>query len=44
MVTVGTMAPEEADELVDLSLSILERRAPAGELQATRSKATLVGV
>lgn len=42
MVTVGTMAPEEADELVDLSLAILERRAPAADLQQTRSKATLL--
>jgi hypothetical protein len=42
MVTVGTMAPEEADELVDLSLAILERRAPAADLQKTRSKATLL--
>jgi hypothetical protein len=41
MVTVGTMAPEEAEELVDLSLSILERRPFEGKLQATRSKATL---
>lgn len=43
MVTVGTMAPEEAEELVDLSLSILERRPFDGQLQATRSKASLVG-
>ncbi len=42
MVTVGTMAPEEAAELVDLSLSILEKRAASTELQKTRSKATLV--
>jgi hypothetical protein len=42
MVTVGTMAPEEAEELVDLSLSILEHRLHDGDLQATRSKATLV--
>lgn len=42
MVTVGTMAPEEAEELVDLSLAILERRAPAADLQRTRSKATLL--
>jgi hypothetical protein len=36
------MAPEEADELVDLSLAILERRTPAADLQQTRSKATLL--
>jgi hypothetical protein len=42
MVTVGTMAPEEAKELIDLSLEILERRPITSELQATRSKATLL--
>jgi hypothetical protein len=43
MVTVGTMAPEEAAELIDLSLDILSRRPPSAELQETRSKSTLVG-
>ncbi len=43
MVTVGTMAPEEAQELVDLSLEILANRLSTQELQATRSKATLLG-
>lgn len=43
MVTVGTMAPEEAKELIDLSLEILERRPVTSELQKTRSKATLLG-
>ncbi len=42
MVTAGTMAPEEADELVDLSLAILQHRAPAPALQQTRSKASLL--
>jgi len=42
MVTVGTMAPEEAQELVDLSLAILERRPALPELQKTRSKATVL--
>ena len=41
MVTVGTMAPEEARELVDLSLDILARKPFSAELQKTRSKATL---
>lgn len=41
MVAVGTMSPEEADELVDMSLDILAKRAMTGELQVTRSKATL---
>ncbi len=43
MVTVGTMAPEEAQELVDLSLAILERQPISSELQKTRSKATVLG-
>jgi hypothetical protein len=42
MVTVGTMAPEEARELVDLSLEILERRPGTMPLQATRSKSTVL--
>jgi hypothetical protein len=42
MVTVGTMAPEEAQELVDLSLDILSRRPVVAELQKTRSKASVV--
>ena len=41
MVTVGVMTPEEAEEDVELSLSILERRAPMIELQETRSKASV---
>jgi hypothetical protein len=41
LVAAGTMAPEEARELVDLSLDILAHRASALELQRTRSKATL---
>lgn len=43
MVTVGTMAPEEAQELVDMSLEILERRPVSMELQRTRSKASVLG-
>jgi hypothetical protein len=42
MVTVGTMAPEEARELVDLSLEILGRRLSSAPLQTTRSKATVL--
>ncbi len=38
MVTVGAMTPDEAREDIELSLSILERRAPRLELQRTRSK------
>lgn len=41
MVTVGTLTPDEAKELIDLSLSILERRTPDVKLQETRSKASI---
>jgi len=43
LVTVGTMAPEEAAELIELSLDILARRPVRSELQKTRSKATVTG-
>jgi hypothetical protein len=43
MVTVGTMAPEEARELIDLSLEILARQPSSAQLQQTRSKATVLG-
>jgi hypothetical protein len=42
MVTVGTMAPEEAKELVELSLDILARKPVLSELQQTRSKNTVL--
>jgi hypothetical protein len=42
MVTVGTMAPEEAKELIDLSLEILSHRPSTAKLQQTRSKATVL--
>ncbi|HJN15429.1 MAG TPA: hypothetical protein QGH10_08065 [Armatimonadota bacterium] len=38
MVTVGTMTPREAAELIDMSLDILSRRPAEMELQRTRSK------
>ena len=41
MVTVGTMTPDEARELIETSLAILERRESTVELQQTRSKAML---
>lgn len=43
MVTVGTMTPDEAKELIDLSLQILEDREQVFELQETRSKASIKG-
>ncbi len=42
MVTVGTMAPEEAQELIEMSLDILDRRPVLAELQKTRSKSTVL--
>lgn len=41
MVCIGTSSPDEAKEDVELSLAILERRAPEVELQKTRSKKSL---
>ena len=38
MVCVGTQSPDEAREVIEISLSLLERRAPALDLQRTRSK------
>lgn len=41
MVTVGTMTPKEAAEVVELSLSILDNRQADVALQETRSKASI---
>jgi len=41
MVTVGTMTPDEAKELIELSFSILEHRRANVELQETRSKSSI---
>ncbi len=41
MVCVGCFTADEAKEVVDISLSLLERRAPSVELQETRSKASV---
>lgn len=41
MVTVGTMTPDEAREVIDISQSILAGQAPVIALQTTRSKASL---
>jgi hypothetical protein len=41
MVAVGTMTPYEAEEVIELSLSVLERRKSEVELQWTRSKASI---
>jgi hypothetical protein len=41
MVCVGTMSDYEAEEVIELSLSVLEHRAPCVELQKTRSKKSM---
>ena len=41
MVTIGTTTPDEAREVIDLSLDLLARRIPENELQKTRSKRSL---
>ena len=41
MVTIGTQTPDEAREVIELSLSLLERRAHTFDLQETRSKASV---
>jgi hypothetical protein len=41
MVTVGTTTPDEAREVIELSLDLLGRRLPAQQLQKTRSKRLL---
>ncbi len=42
MVTVGTTTPDEAREVIEISLDLLNRRIPTNELQETRSKKSLV--
>ena len=41
MVTVGTTTPDEAREVIELSLDLLDRRLPDNPLQVTRSKKSL---
>ena len=41
MVTVGTTTSDEAREVIELSLDLLNRQIPDNELQATRSKRSL---
>jgi hypothetical protein len=41
MVTIGTTTPDEAREVIALSLDLLERRIPDHKLQKTRSKTSL---
>jgi hypothetical protein len=41
MVAVGTLTPDEAAEVIELSLSFINRKIPEIELQKTRSKSIL---
>ncbi len=41
MVSIGTTTPDEAREVIDISLDVLNRRIPDYDLQVTRSKQTL---
>ncbi len=41
MVTIGTTTPDEAREVIDISLDLLQKRVPDNELQRTRSKNSL---
>jgi hypothetical protein len=41
LVVIGTTTPDEAREVIDLSLDLLNRRQPQVELQKTRSKTSL---
>jgi hypothetical protein len=41
MVTVGTTTPDEAKEVIAISLDLLSRRMPSNVLQKTRSKQSL---
>lgn len=41
MVTVGTTTPDEAREVIDLSIDLLCHQMPDGQLQKTRSKRSL---
>ncbi|MHB0876914.1 MAG: aldo-keto reductase family protein [Anaerolineae bacterium] len=42
MVCIGCLTADEAREVIDISLDLLERRQPDNELQYTRSKSSLV--
>ena len=42
MVTIGTTTPAEAQEVINISLDLLQHRSPKTELQITRSKSSLL--
>ena len=42
MVTIGTATPAEVQEVINISLDLLQHRSPKTELQITRSKSSLL--
>jgi hypothetical protein len=42
LVTIGTTTPAEAQEVINISLDLLQHRSPKTELQITRSKSSLL--
>lgn len=43
MIAIGTTTPDEAREVIDISLDLLARRTPEVQLQRTRSKSSIDG-
>jgi hypothetical protein len=41
LVAIGTTTPDEAKEVIELSMDFIERRQPDNRLQYTRSKSVL---
>jgi hypothetical protein len=44
MVTIGTTTPDEAREVIEISLELLDKRIPDLNLQRTRSKSSIDGL
>jgi hypothetical protein len=44
MVAIGTTTPDEAREVIDISIDLLEKRIPVYQLQRTRSKSSIDGI
>jgi hypothetical protein len=44
MVTIGTATPDEAREVIDISLGLLDKHIPDLKLQRTRSKSSIDGL
>jgi hypothetical protein len=44
MVAIGTTTPDEAREVIDISIDLLERRIPEYQFQRIRSKSSIDGL